>query len=101
MDLFLALLNANWSGTPLLICVSIIVIEYYHHNDLSLLISRLKSLDIMGNKVSIGGDVAQGDAIGYTENAKMTYNKDDIESKENETEYKQIKNSMSLKKFIT
>ena len=63
MDVLLNFLNGNWSSMPILIAVVVFIVEHYHHADISLLVNRIKSLDVLGNRLDLGASVNQSDTL--------------------------------------
>ena len=39
------------------------IVEHYHHADISLLVNRIKSLDVLGNRLDLGASVNQSDTL--------------------------------------
>lgn len=83
-ETFLRFLNGNWSSTPLLVVIVVCIVEHFHHTDISLLVNRIKSLDVLGNKMDLGTTVTQNDTFGDINLGDGLLEIQNVKSNENE-----------------
>lgn len=70
MEFILDFINGNWSSFPLVVVIIVIIIEFNHKNDITLLINRISHLKIGGNQLDLGAGPIQ------SENFKQIKEKD-------------------------